>query len=496
MIPVIMAGGSGTRLWPLSRTAFPKQFLALNSQLTLLQETAARLDGLSDAAPLIICNEEHRFLVAEQLRQQGKKASIILEPVGRNTAPAIALAAFQALKEWQAQGGEQEAPVLLILAADHVIKNTVAFQAAVSQLLPAVQAGKVGTLGIVPTEAATGYGYIRADNEQNGLYAVEQFVEKPDAATAQRYLDEGAALSGEHGSRQWYWNSGMFMIRADRYLEELARFSPAMFAACELAMADTQQDLDFIRINKEAFEQCPDDSIDYAIMEPLCALESAEPQVVVAPLDAGWSDVGSWSALWEIADKCENGNAVLHSGAGEAKTILKDTRNSLISTQQRMITTLGVDDLIIVDTLDAVLVAHKDKVQDIKSIVAQIKAQGGTEHHQHREVYRPWGVYDSIDNGERYQVKRISVKPGAKLSVQMHHHRAEHWIVVSGTASVTNGDETYLVTENESTFIPIGQVHALENPGKVMLEMIEVQSGSYLGEDDIVRFEDRYGRVK
>ncbi|APR66449.1 mannose-1-phosphate guanylyltransferase/mannose-6-phosphate isomerase [Thalassolituus oleivorans] len=505
MIPVILAGGSGTRLWPLSRTAFPKQFLALNSQLTLLQETAARLDGLSDAAPLIICNEEHRFLVAEQLRQQGKAASIILEPVGRNTAPAIALAAFQALKEWQAQGGEQEAPVLLILAADHVIKNTVAFQAAVSQLLPAVQAGKVGTLGIVPTEAATGYGYIRADNEQNGLYAVEQFVEKPDAATAQRYLDEGAALSGEHSSRQWYWNSGMFMIRADRYLEELARFSPAMFAACELAMADTQQDLDFIRINKEAFEQCPDDSIDYAIMEPLCsqnrgALESAEPQVVVAPLDAGWSDVGSWSALWEIADKCENGNAVLHSGAGEAKTILKDTRNSLISTSGRLVTTLGVDDLIIVDTLDALLVAHKDKVQDIKSIVAQIKEQGGTEHYSHRQVYRPWGKYDAIDAGsvradEHYQVKRISVKPGAKLSLQMHNHRAEHWIVLSGTANVTNGDKTYLVTENESTFIPIGQVHGLENAGEVMLEMIEVQSGSYLGEDDIVRLKDEYGRA-
>ncbi|PCI50758.1 MAG: mannose-1-phosphate guanylyltransferase/mannose-6-phosphate isomerase [Oceanospirillales bacterium] len=505
MIPVILAGGSGTRLWPLSRELFPKQFLALNSQLTLLQETAARLDGLSDAAPLIICNEEHRFLVAEQLRQQGKTASIILEPVGRNTAPAIALAAFQALKEWQAQGGEQEAPVLLILAADHVIKNTVAFQAAVSQLLPAVQAGKVGTLGIVPTEAATGYGYIRADNEQNGLYAVEQFVEKPDAATAQRYLDEGAALSGEHGSRQWYWNSGMFMIRADRYLEELARFSPAMFAACELAMADTQQDLDFIRINKEAFEQCPDDSIDYAIMEPLCsqnrgALESAEPQVVVAPLDAGWSDVGSWSALWEIADKCENGNAVLHSGAGEAKTILKDTRNSLISTSGRLVTTLGVDDLIIVDTLDALLVAHKDKVQDIKSIVAQIKEQGGTEHYSHRQVYRPWGKYDAIDAGsvradEHYQVKRISVKPGAKLSLQMHNHRAEHWIVLSGTANVTNGDKTYLVTENESTFIPIGQVHGLENAGEVMLEMIEVQSGSYLGEDDIVRLKDEYGRA-
>jgi mannose-1-phosphate guanylyltransferase len=290
------------------------------------------------------------------------------------------------------------------------------------------------------------------------------------------------------------------MIRADRYLEELARFSPAMFAACELAMADTQQDLDFIRINKEAFEQCPDDSIDYAIMEPLCALESAEPQVVVAPLDAGWSDVGSWSALWEIADKCENGNAVLHSGSGEAKTILKDTRNSLISTQHRMITTLGVDDLIIVDTVDALLVAHKGKVQDIKSIVAQIKARGGTEHYSHRQVYRPWGKYDSIDAGsvradEHYQVKRISVKPGAKLSLQMHQHRAEHWIVLSGTASVTNGDTTYLVSENESTFIPIGQVHGLENAGEVMLEMIEVQSGSYLGEDDIVRLKDEYGRA-
>ncbi|MBQ0728933.1 MAG: mannose-1-phosphate guanylyltransferase/mannose-6-phosphate isomerase [Thalassolituus oleivorans] len=505
MIPVILAGGSGTRLWPLSRELFPKQFRSVSGSLTLFQEAVLRGYSLSSSRPIVIANEEHRFLVAEQLRQQGKTASIILEPVGRNTAPAIALAAFQAIKEWQAKGSEQEAPVLLILAADHVIKNTVAFQAAVSQLLPAVQAGKVGTLGIVPTEAATGYGYIRADNEQNGLYAVEQFVEKPDAVTAQRYLDEGAALSGEHGSRQWYWNSGMFMIRADRYLEELARFSPAMFAACELAMADTQQDLDFIRINKEAFEQCPDDSIDYAIMEPLCsqnrgALESAEPQVVVAPLDAGWSDVGSWSALWEIADKCENGNAVLHSGAGEAKTILKDTRNSLISTSGRLVTTLGVDDLIIVDTLDALLVAHKDKVQDIKSIVAQIKEQGGTEHYSHRQVYRPWGKYDAIDAGsvradEHYQVKRISVKPGAKLSLQMHNHRAEHWIVLSGTANVTNGDKTYLVTENESTFIPIGQVHGLENAGEVMLEMIEVQSGSYLGEDDIVRLKDEYGRA-
>jgi mannose-1-phosphate guanylyltransferase len=508
MIPVIMAGGSGTRLWPLSRTAFPKQFLSLGYDQTMLQQTVARLDGLSsvsglnDAAPIIITNEDHRFLVAEQLRQMNRDASILLEPVGRNTAPAIALAAFQAMKD----NTSGEAPVLLVLAADHVIKDTAAFQKAAAALLPAVQAGKFGTLGIVPTEAATGYGYIKAGAESAGLFAVEQFVEKPDAVTAQRYFDEGAALSGSY---KWLWNSGMFMIRADRYLEELKRFSPEMFAACEAAMTNTQQDLDFIRVDKEAFVKCPDDSIDYAVMEPLCSQDNdsqgngsqnggskaGEPQVVVAPLEAGWSDVGSWSALWEIAEKCESGNSVLHAGAGKAETILEDTRNSLISTSDRMVTTLGVDDLVIVDTKDALLVAHRDKVQDVKKIVAQIKAQGGTQHQLHREVYRPWGRYDSIDNGERYQVKRITVKPGAKLSVQMHHHRAEHWVVVSGTAQVTNGDETFLVTENESTFIPIGQVHALENPGKVELEMIEVQSGSYLGEDDIVRFEDKYGRA-
>jgi mannose-1-phosphate guanylyltransferase len=491
LIPVIMAGGSGTRLWPLSRTAFPKQFLSLGYDQTMLQQTVARLDGLSsvsglnDAAPIIITNEDHRFLVAEQLRQMNRDASILLEPVGRNTAPAIALAAFQAMKD----NTSGEAAVLLVLAADHVIKDTAAFQKAAAALLPAVQTGKFGTLGIVPTEAATGYGYIKAGTESAGLFAVEQFVEKPDAKTAQGYLDSG----------KYYWNSGMFMIRADRYLEELKRFSPEMFAACEAAMANTQQDLDFIRVDKEAFVKCPDDSIDYAVMEPLCSQDNGslegEPQVVVAPLEAGWSDVGSWSALWEIAEKCENGNSVLHAGAGKAETILEDTRNSLISTSDRMVTTLGVDDLVIVDTKDALLVAHRDKVQDVKKIVAQIKAQGGTQHQLHREVYRPWGRYDSIDNGERYQVKRITVKPGAKLSVQMHHHRAEHWVVVSGTAQVTNGNETFLVTENESTFIPIGQVHALENPGKVELEMIEVQSGSYLGEDDIVRFEDKYGRA-
>lgn len=487
MIPVIMAGGSGTRLWPLSRTAFPKQFLSLGYDETMLQQTVSRLEGLNTTAPIIITNENHRFLVAEQLRQMGQSASILLEPVGRNTAPAIALAAFQALGDNKNDPGE--APVLLVLAADHVIKDTAAFQAAVNKLEPAVRDGKFGTLGIVPTEPATGFGYIKAGAETSGLFTVEQFVEKPDAQTAQSYLD----------AQCYYWNSGMFMIRADRYLEELKRHQPAMYAACEAAMANTEQDYDFVRIDKEAFIACPDDSIDYAIMEPLTAepltADPANSQVVVAPLDAGWSDVGSWSALWDIADKCEDGNSVLHAGKGEGETILKDTRNSLISTSDRLVSTLGVDDLVIVDTKDALLVAHRDKVQDVKKIVAQIKEQGGGQHEFHREVYRPWGRYDSIDNGERYQVKRITVKPGAKLSVQMHHHRAEHWIVVSGTASVTNGDKTFLVTENESTYIPIGQVHCLENPGKVDLEMIEVQSGSYLGEDDIVRFKDVYGRA-
>ena len=487
MIPVIMAGGSGTRLWPLSRTAFPKQFLSLGYDETMLQQTVSRLEGLNTTDPIIITNENHRFLVAEQLRQMGQNASILLEPVGRNTAPAIALAAFQALGDNKNDPGE--APILLILAADHVIKDTAAFQAAVNKLEPAVRDGKFGTLGIVPTEPATGYGYIKAGAETSGLFTVEQFVEKPDAETAQSYLD----------AQCYYWNSGMFMIRADRYLEELKRHQPAMYAACEAAMANTEQDYDFVRIDKEAFMACPDDSIDYAIMEPLTAepltADSANSQVVVAPLDAGWSDVGSWSALWDIADKCEDGNSVLHAGKGDAETILKDTRNSLISTSDRLVSTLGVDDLVIVDTKDALLVAHRDNVQDVKKIVAQIKEQGGGQHEFHREVYRPWGRYDSIDNGERYQVKRITVKPGAKLSVQMHHHRAEHWIAVSGTASVTNGDKTFLVTENESTYIPIGQVHCLENPGKVDLEMIEVQSGSYLGEDDIVRFKDVYGRA-
>lgn len=477
MIPVIMAGGSGTRLWPLSRTAYPKQFLSLGYDQTLLQQTVARLDGLSDETPIIITNEEHRFLVAEQLRSVHRQASILLEPAGRNTAPAIALAAFEALKRSAAVS-----PVLLVLAADHVIKDDQAFQSAVRSLLPEVEAGRFGTLGIVPTEPATGYGYIRVGREVGPLFGVEQFVEKPDAITAQGYLDAG----------NYYWNSGMFMIRADRYLEELKRFKPEIFHACEAAMADAQADLDFVRVGADAFKSCPEDSIDYAVMEPLSA--DAGAPVVVAPLEAGWSDVGSWSALWEIADKCEDGNAVLHS-AGTGAYVLQQTRNSLVCTSDRLVSTLGVEDLVIVDTKDALLVAHRDKVQDVKSIVARIKEQGGSEHQYHREVYRPWGKYDSVDEGQRYQVKRITVNPQARLSLQMHHHRAEHWIVVKGTAEVRCGDKTMLLSENQSTYIPLGEVHQLYNPGKVPLELIEVQSGSYLGEDDIVRLEDRYGRA-
>ena len=475
--PVIMAGGSGTRLWPLSRTAFPKQFIALTSQLTMLQETAARLNGLSNAAPMVICNEEHRFLVAEQMRQQNLQPSILLEPVGRNTAPAIALAAIKAVES------DKDA-VLLVLAADHVIEDVEAFQQCVKSLLPAVQEGKFGTLGIVPTEAATGYGYIKAVGG-----SVSEFVEKPDAETAAKYVADG-----------YLWNSGMFLIRADRYLEELKNLRSDIYDACVKSMTATSQDLDFVRVDTEAFKACPDESIDYAVMEPL----AAKGEVVVAPLNAGWSDVGSWSALWEIADKDENGNVV--AGQDKEHFILQGSSNcyaygSNNEGTSKLITTLGVENLVIVDTPDALLVANKDKVQDIKKIVAQIKESGRTQHHQHRKVYRPWGIYDSIggsnepSGASRYQVKKIVVKPGAKLSVQMHHHRAEHWIVVSGTAKVTNGDKTFLVTENESTYIPIGQVHALENPGVLPLEMIEVQSGSYLGEDDIVRFEDKYGRA-
>lgn len=468
ILPVIMAGGYGSRLWPLSRQLNPKQFLRLQGSLTMLQATIQRLEGLECGNPYVICNEEHRFLAAEQLRQVGvENPSILLEPEGRNTAPAIALAALQATMD-----GED--PVLLVLAADHLIKDVDAFHQSIQCALPLAVDGKLVTFGIVPTHPETGYGYIQrgaAFAQASQAFAVARFVEKPDLETAASYIKSG----------DYFWNSGMFMFRASRYLGELDRLQPEILQACRLAVQQAQRDMDFIRIDKKPFSSCPAISVDYAIMEKT---DSA----AMVPLAANWSDIGSWSALWEVSDKDTHGNVV----SGDVLSV--SSKNSLIYSEHRLVATLGVSDLVIVETKDAVLVAHKDMVQSVKDVVQIIKDQGRKEYLTHREVYRPWGVYDAIDNGERYQVKRITVKPGAKLSVQMHHHRAEHWVVVSGTAKVSNGDKTYLVTENESTFIPIGQVHSLENPGKIPLELIEVQSGGYLGEDDIVRFEDKYGR--
>jgi len=464
--PVIMCGGSGTRLWPLSRALFPKQFLPLVNDTSMLQDTLKRLpNNCSD--PVFICNEEHRFLVAEQVRQLSlSQGTILLEPEGRNTAPAVALAALNALKK-------DEDAILLVLAADHVIKNTEAFHQVVSQASVAAAEGKLVTFGIVPSHAETGYGYIKKGEQQkDSTFKVAQFVEKPDEATAISYLASGEFL----------WNSGMFLFKASRYLEELAKYRPDILEQCQQAMADVEYDLDFLRPNKTAFLACANESIDYAVMEKTDA-------AVVIPLDAGWSDVGSYSALWEVCDKNEEQNVL------KGDVIAQQTTNSYIHSQNKLITTIGVDNLVIIDTPDAVLVANKDKVQEVKQIVEQLKKEQRPEAVLHREVYRPWGKYDSVDSGERFQVKRITVKPGAKLSVQMHHHRAEHWIVVSGTAKVTIDDKSVLLSENQSAYIPIGAVHALENPGKLPLEMIEVQSGSYLGEDDIVRFEDRYGRV-
>ena len=467
--PVILAGGTGSRLWPKSRAALPKQFLSLTSENTMLQDTILRLPSETCSAPMLICNEDHRFLAAEQLRAASiEHSGIVLEPVGRNTAPAIAIAAMLAM-----QNGDD--PLLLVLAADHLIGDHTAFAHAISQAEKLASTGKLVTFGIVPTEAHTGYGYIKSGAElENGGFAVAEFVEKPDLATAQTYLD----------GKQHFWNSGMFMFKASVYLNEIKQHNPDIFAACEASIANTETDLDFLRINKEAFEACPDDSIDYAVMEKT---QSA----CMVPLDANWNDVGSWSSLWETNEnKDANGNACI------GDVMLEGVNNSYINAEERLISVIGLDDVVVVETKDAVLVANRNKVQDIKAIVNKLKAEHRSEFEFHREVFRPWGSYDSIDNGERYQVKRITVKPGEKLSVQMHHHRAEHWIVVSGTANVTIGEETQMLTENQSVYIPIGAVHALENPGKIQLELIEVQSGGYLGEDDIVRFSDRYGRVK
>ena len=468
-LPVIMAGGSGTRLWPLSRQLNPKQFLPLvDPDLTMLQATIQRLDGLEHATPRLICNENHRFLAAEQLRQLGlEEANIILEPVGRNTAPAIALAALQALSE-------QTDPIMLVLAADHLIQDVNAFHQSIAKALVLAESGKLVTFAITPTHPETGYGYLQMGAPAGeGGFEVSRFVEKPDLATAQDYLAQGS----------YFWNSGMFMFRASRYIEELEHFQPTIVSVCREALAKGAQDMHFTRVDSAIFSSSPDDSIDYAVMEKTS-------DAVMVPLNAGWSDIGSWSAIWDSGEKNEQGNLF------KGDVLSENTSGSYVHATHRLVTTVGVENLIIVETKDAVLVAHKDHVQDVKKIVDQLKGCKRHEHTNHREVYRPWGVYDSIDNGERYQVKRITVKPGEKLSVQMHHHRAEHWIVVSGTARVTNGEKTYLVTENQSTYIPIGQIHALENPGMIPLELIEVQSGSYLGEDDIVRFEDIYGRLK
>lgn len=469
--PVIMAGGSGTRLWPLSRKLKPKQFLSLlEKESTMLQSTLKRLDGLDITSPLLICNNDHRFLAAEQLRQLGvERPTILLEPAGRNTAPAIALAALEA-------AARAEDPVLLVLAADHLIGDVASFQDSVRKALPLAEAGRLVTFGITPTHAETGYGYIEKGAAEGDGFEVECFVEKPDMRTARDYLESGRFL----------WNSGMFMFRASRYLEALGRFRPDILAACEKAYEGRKSDLDFIRMDEAAFEQCPEDSVDYAVMEPL---SRASHDVVMVPMDAQWSDIGSWAALWSVSDRDVAGNAL------KGDVIAEDSRNSYVMAESRLVATLGIDDLVVIETKDAVLVAHKDRVQDVKTVVERIRNDHRHEHLNHREVYRPWGVYDSIDSGHRYQVKRITVKPGEKLSVQMHHHRAEHWVVVSGTAEVTNGGETYIVSENQSTYIPIGQIHSLRNPGVIPLELIEVQSGSYLGEDDIVRFEDNYGRA-
>ena len=470
--PVILCGGSGTRMWPLSRSGYPKQFLALYGESTLLQQTASRLDGMVGvAAPLVITNDEQRFLVAEQLRQIGVKgAQVVLEPVGRNTGPAIAAAAMIAIKD------DPDA-VLLVLPADHVIENTELFQRVIERAVPHAAAGKLVTFGIEPTEPHTGYGYIRRDAAQpggDGSYQVAEFVEKPDVARAQEFL-----LSGDY-----YWNSGMFLFRADAYLRELELFAPDVLEHVKDAVGLAQHDLDFLRLNRDAFSATRSDSIDYMVME------QTQHAVVLATAGLGWSDVGTWSALAAISPLDGHGNTFI------GDVVSDGTSNSFVRSEHRMVAVLGVNNLVVVETADAVLVASKDSAQDVKKIVDLLNAQGRVESESHRKVFRPWGSYEGVDSGERFQVKRIVVNPGASLSLQMHYHRAEHWIVVRGTARVVNGDATILLSENQSTYIPLGTLHRLENPGKVPLEMIEVQSGSYLGEDDIVRLEDSYGRIQ
>lgn len=463
LLPIIMAGGAGSRLWPLSRSLYPKQFLALTSDSTMLQETITRLKKIPHRPPYLICNEEHRFIVAEQLRLQNlTHGGIFLEPVGRNTAPAITLAALQAVKK-------EGDPLLLVLAADHVIKDEAAFLAAVERAIPLAEQGKLVTFGIVPSYPETGYGYIKQGAAVNSsAFQVEAFVEKPNLETAQQYLVSG----------KYYWNSGMFLFRASKFLSEIKKFRNDIYSACEQALQGQHPDLDFIRLDDAAFKLCPEESVDYAVMEKTT-------EAVLVPMDAKWSDVGSWSALWDINAKDECENAV----RGDVVTF--DTHNSYIYSQSKLVATVGIDDLVIVETKDAVLVAHKDKVQGVKEIVNHLKDGGRCEYLQHREVFRPWGSHDAVTEGARFHVKKVMVKPGQRTATQIHHHRAEHWIVVSGTAKVRHGEDTYLVTENESTYIPIGVAHSIENPGIIPLEIIEVRTGTYLSEEDVVRVGDK-----
>ncbi|THD42427.1 mannose-1-phosphate guanylyltransferase/mannose-6-phosphate isomerase [Enterobacteriaceae bacterium ML5] len=469
IIPVVMAGGTGSRLWPMSRELYPKQYLRLNGDKSMLQETISRLEGLDVVPPILICNEQHRFLAAEQLRQLGLAAgNIILEPVGRNTAPAIALAALNATLN-----GED--PLLLVLAADHVIEDINAFHQAIMNAIPHADHGKLVTFGIVATGPETGYGYIQRGEclgEGKMAFDIQRFVEKPDFETANRYLSSG----------EYYWNSGMFIFRAKKYLDELSKYRPDILNACQNAFSNIEKDSlqDFIRVDKDAFLACPDESIDYAVME-------ATAEGVVIPLDAGWNDVGSWSALWEVNVKDTKNNCL------DGDVFTHDTDNCYISTDEKLVAAVGVTNLVIVNTKDAVLVIDKSQVQDVKKVVQYLKDNERREYKLHRESYRPWGHHDKVVETPRYHVNRVTVKPGGKFSLQKHLHRAEHWVVLSGTAEVTLDNKKFLLTENQSTFIPIGSIHMLENPGKIPLELLEVGSGSYLGEDDIIRLKDHYG---
>ncbi len=471
--PVIMAGGSGTRLWPLSRAGFPKQFLVLGGDSSLFQQAASRLASLGEAgtavaAPLIVGNEEHRFLVLDQLREiKQEPSAVLLEPVGRNTAPALTLAALQAQ-----EGGAD--PVLVVISSDQTVTDEAAFTQALRRAVTLAAEGAITILGITPDRPETGYGYIRAEGS-GGALKVAQFVEKPDLGTAERYLAAGG----------YFWNAGMFVLKASVWLKALERFRPDIAAACRAAWAARAADQRFVRPGKAEFAAVPSESVDYAVMEKC---PGTDRDIRMVELAAGWNDLGAWEAVWQVLPKDADGNA----SVGDA--IVTDSRNTLVHATSRLVSAVGLDDVIVVETADAVLVADRSKSQDVKKIVAQLGREQRGEQALHRKVHRPWGWYDSIDNGPRHQVKRIMVKPGASLSLQMHHHRAEHWIVVSGTAEVTNGDQVILLAENQSTYIPLGQTHRLANPGKVPLEIIEVQSGSYLGEDDIVRFEDTYGR--